>query len=217
MGIIRYADYRSLIFNFIKKEVDMNNTKELWYQPNVQSQNGDTIWTKLGLWSWALVNETLFKWSPVPCYAFRASLLKLWGAKIGKKCCINNTVKILYPWRLHLEEHISIDRFVIIHNPSHVYIDSHVGISTSVQMILGGHDIRSRGFEFQDKSLHIGAGAFIGGGSLLRGVNIGQFACIGAGSMVIKDVPENTVAFGWPAEIKGDRLPEEEYNKYRYK
>ena len=47
-------------------------------------------------------------------------------------------------------------------------------------------------------------GASIGTGSvLLPNITIGQFAMIGAGSVVTKNVPEYTLAYGNPAEIKG--------------
>ena len=45
-------------------------------------------------------------------------------------------------------------------------------------------------------------GASIGSGStLLCGITIGQNAIIGAGSVVVKDVPDNTVVAGNPAKI----------------
>jgi len=47
-------------------------------------------------------------------------------------------------------------------------------------------------------------GASIGASSvILPGVTIGQFAMIGAGSVVTKDVPEYAVVYGNPADIRG--------------
>lgn len=49
----------------------------------------------------------------------------------------------------------------------------------------------------------IGAGAFIGGGATIApGVRIGRNAIVGAGSVVVKDVPDNTIVVGNPAQIK---------------
>ena len=43
---------------------------------------------------------------------------------------------------------------------------------------------------------------WIGSGSIiLSGVNIGDNAVIGAGSVVTKDVPENMIAVGSPAKV----------------
>ena len=45
--------------------------------------------------------------------------------------------------------------------------------------------------------------ASIGSGAVILPVKIGRHALIGAGSVVTKDVPEHTLAYGVPAEIKG--------------
>ena len=48
----------------------------------------------------------------------------------------------------------------------------------------------------------IGRNCFIGVRSLiLPGVTIGDECCIGAGSVVTKDIPSNSVAVGCPARV----------------
>lgn len=53
---------------------------------------------KVQLW-WA-VQATLFRWSPQVMYRWRAFLLRMFGAKIGKNVVIRPSVKITYPWKL---------------------------------------------------------------------------------------------------------------------
>ena len=49
----------------------------------------------------------------------------------------------------------------------------------------------------------VGAGAFIGSGTLLVApVRVGAHAKTGAGSVVTHDVPDNTLAYGVPARPK---------------
>jgi acetyltransferase-like isoleucine patch superfamily enzyme len=50
----------------------------------------------------------------------------------------------------------------------------------------------------------VGFGAAIGANSTIRcGVSIGQWALIGAGSVVTRDIPDYGLAFGAPARIQG--------------
>lgn len=56
----------------------------------------------------------------------------------------------------------------------------------------------------RDRPVSIGDFAWIGMNSIiLKGVNIGAGAIIGAGSVVTRDVPENSVACGNPARVVG--------------
>ncbi len=57
-------------------------------------------------------------------------------------------------------------------------------------------------------TVSVGAGTFIGtGSSVVPGIRIGKNCVIGAGSLIIRDIPDNSKAFGVPARIIG-RIPE---------
>lgn len=52
----------------------------------------------------------------------------------------------------------------------------------------------------------IGDGAFVGAYTTVRpGVRIGDNAIIGSDSLVLEDIPEGGIAYGFPAKIRGDR------------
>lgn len=54
-------------------------------------------------------------------------------------------------------------------------------------------------------------GAIIGGGAVIKaGIQIGRNAVVAMGSVVTKDVPEDSVVIGSPARV---RYPRSEYNK----
>lgn len=62
--------------------------------------------------------------------------------------------------------------------------------------------------DWQVSPVHIGQGAGIGGGALiLPGVSVGEWAIIGAGSVVTRDVPDYGLAYGNPARLKGFVCP----------
>ena len=59
-------------------------------------------------------------------------------------------------------------------------------------------------------SVKIGAYTFIGAGSvLLPGVTIGKGCLIGAGTLVIKDIPDYSIVIGSPGQIKGSTLDQD--------
>ena len=63
------------------------------------------------------------------------------------------------------------------------------------------YEIRNKGLEYT-KPIKVGNNAWIGGNVVvLPGVTIGDNVVIGAGSVVNKDIPSNSVAVGNPCNV----------------
>jgi len=70
--------------------------------------------------------------------------------------------------------------------------------------IYGWHDARERTNGRFGRSVTIGRNVWIGGAALiLPGITIGDDAIIGAGSVVIRDVPDCVTVAGNPARLLG--------------
>ena len=121
------------------------------------------------------------------------------GAQIGSDCNINAQV--------------FIENDVLIGN--HVTIKSGVqlwdGIELEDNVMIGANTTftndlypRAKNKEWKLLTTRICKGASIGAGSvILPGLTIGSHAMIGAGSVVTKNIPKNTLWIGNPAQMKG--------------
>lgn len=167
---------------------------------------------------WRFVDFWLFKPSLTIFTPWRVFLLRLFGAKIGRGCYVSPKASIFVPWKLQMGNYSSIDDYAILaRDVGRIIIGDYVSISMGVHIVPGGHDIRSRGFENNATFVKIENGAFLGADSFVgRGVTIGQFSVLGSRAAAYKDIPENSVAVGIPAKVIGERIPHDEYIKYRY-
>ncbi len=152
-------------------------------------------------WLWALVQATIFRWSPRPWHGFRARLLKLFGANISapSHVVVFPTARITFPWRLTLAPRAMIGRHVNIYNLATITLDYGANISQYTHLCAGTHDYNRWDMPLVVRPITIGANAWLGADVFVGpGVTIGELAVIGARSVVIKDQPARMVCAGHP-------------------
>src|SRR5438094_10092499 len=128
--------------------------------------------------------------------------VNLYGCKIGKNTKIDSYVYI--EEGVTIGDNCKIRPFVFI--PTGVVIENDVFIAPNVTFTNDKHP-RAQG-EWTLLNTRVKKQALISPGSTINpGVNIGENALIGAGSVVTKNIPDNAIALGVPARVVGYRKP----------
>jgi len=150
---------------------------------------------KVQLW-WA-VQATIFAWSPQVLYRWRAFLLRLFGAKIGKNVVIRPSVKITYPWKLTLGDYAWVGDDVNLYTLGEITIGAHSVISQKSYLCTGSHDHASQHFTINATPIVIGEKCWLATDVFVApGVTIGDGTVVGARSSVFKTLPANVVCPG---------------------
>jgi UDP-2-acetamido-3-amino-2,3-dideoxy-glucuronate N-acetyltransferase len=122
------------------------------------------------------------------------------GSRIGRNCNIGKSVYI--DTGAEIGDNVKIQNFVSVYKG--VKIDDDVFVGPAVTFT---NDLYPRAFSWDDDHVvptWICKGASLGANStIVCGVTVGEYAMIGAGSVVARDVPPYALVLGNPGEIKG--------------
>ena len=122
------------------------------------------------------------------------------GAKIGERCSLGQNVNIgggaLIGSGVKIQNNVSVYDDVIIED------DVFLGPSCVFTNVVNPRAFVERKHEY--KKTIVKQGASIGANAtIVCGVTIGEYALVGAGSVVTKDVPPYALVYGVPAEVHG--------------
>ena len=122
------------------------------------------------------------------------------GARIGKNCNIGKSVYI--DINVVIGNNVKIQNFVSIYQG--VTIEDDVFIGPSVTFT---NDFQPRAFIWDEEKVVptlVKRGASIGASStVICGITIGEYAMVGTGSVVTKDIPPFGLVYGNPARLRG--------------
>jgi len=121
------------------------------------------------------------------------------GARIGRNCVLGKCV--------YVGKNVTIGNNVKIENRASIF----QGVYIEDDVFIGPHvvftnDLRPRAFNqsWQVIKTYVRRGASIGANStIICGIEIGEYAMVGAGSVVTKNVPPHALVYGNPARVKG--------------
>ena len=121
-------------------------------------------------------------------------------SKIGQNCNIGKSVYI--DTGAEIGNNVKIQNFVSVYKGVSLEDDVFVGPSATFT-----NDLRPRSFSWDEEHVVptlVRRGASIGANStIICGVTIGEYSMIGAGSVVVEDVPPHALVYGNPAKIRG--------------
>lgn len=111
---------------------------------------------------------------------------------------------------IKVDKNTVINSNVIIDGRGKIEIGENCSISRNVSIITLGHEPDDKSFALKAGKVTIGKDVWIGiGAIILPGIDIGDAAIIGAGSVVTKDVPKGSIVAGNPAKFIRKRSIEE--------
>lgn len=151
----------------------------------------------------ALVRQRVAQFNRAPSKGNLKQLYELFES-VGRRCFIEAGVHIDYGCHLSLGEQVYINAHCVFLDGAPIVLGDHVLVGPGVKFCTVQHPIeaeqRKTGVEWAEpivvrNNAWIGAGAII-----LPGVTIGENAVVGAGSVVTKDVAEDCVVKGNPAQ-----------------
>jgi putative colanic acid biosynthesis acetyltransferase WcaF len=101
---------------------------------------------KIGRVLWSTVAVTLWRWSPRPWNGLRRTLLRLFGATIGRRVAIDPTVRVEIPWNLTIEDDVRVCDGAILYSLGTISIGRGTLIGPFVHICAGTHDYSSPSF-----------------------------------------------------------------------
>lgn len=134
--------------------------------------------------TWYLIENILIN-SFLPGSFIKTSILKLFGAKIGKNVVIKPYVKIKFPWKLEIGNNSWIGEKVWIDNIARVTIGSNTCISQGVYFCTGNHNFNFETFDLDTKEVKVGNNCWIAAKVIIKpGTIIEDQTFIKTGSII---------------------------------
>ena len=152
----------------------------------------------------------LFLFRPTPrgiLYGWRRSLLRCFGARIGKGVHVLPSCRIWQPWKLTMGDYSCLSEQVDCYSVDQITIGAHAVVSQGAFLCSASHDITSPIMELAYKPIVIESQAWVAAKAFVGpGVMIGEGAVVGACAVVTRNVEPWTVVAGNPARVIKKRV-----------
>jgi len=158
-----------------------------------------TLQHRLARLAWGVVWALLARWTPRPMHAWRAVLLRCFGARLGRNCHIYPSATIWAPWNLVMEDEACLGSEVHCYSMAMITIGRRAVVSQGVHLCAGTHDFEDPSFQLVALPISIGAQSWICAEAFVGpGVSVGEGAVVGARAVAMRNVAPWTVNAGNP-------------------
>jgi putative colanic acid biosynthesis acetyltransferase WcaF len=155
---------------------------------------------------WGAIWLAFGRFTPPPFHPWRAMLLRLFGAKLGRGVRVHGSARIWLPANLELGDHVLIGPDVRLYNQGRITIGARTVVSQRAQLCASSHDLADPHFQLVLRPIVLGeqcwvaAEAFVG-----PGVTLCDRAVVGARAALFEDAATDGVYLGNPAQRVGTR------------
>jgi putative colanic acid biosynthesis acetyltransferase WcaF len=158
---------------------------------------------------WDICWAVLYRFSPRPFHGWRSLLLRTFGATMGSNCHFYPKSKVWAPWNLICADQVTAGDGAEIYNPAPITLGSHAILSQDAYICGATHDYDDPSFPLLAYAMQIGAYGWIcAKASVAPGVQVGEGAILGLGSVATRNLEPWTVNAGCPAvKVKERRRP----------
>lgn len=148
---------------------------------------------------WYVVSSVLFE-TAFPVNRIKISILRIFGAQVGKGVVIKPRVRIKYPWLLKVGDFTWIGENVWIDNLAAVNIGAHCCLSQGAFLLCGNHDYSKSSFDLMIGPITLEDGAWLGAKAIIcPNVTMGSHSVLSVGAVATKNLDANTIYAGQPA------------------
>jgi putative colanic acid biosynthesis acetyltransferase WcaF len=179
---------------------DLSKYDNSWYKPG----------NPVKRFFWYFTNIVFFINPFLPFSGLKVFLLRLFGAKVGKKVVIKPAVNIKYPWKMEIGNHVWIGEGAWIDNLADVKIKDHACISQGAMLLCGNHNYKKEAFDLIVRGITLEEGAWVGAHSVVcPGIVCKSHSVLAVNSVAVSNLDAYGIYQGNPAvkikerEIKG--------------
>lgn len=172
-----------------------------------------TLVNKISRSLWQIVWLLLYRPTPKLWHGWRAFLLRLFGARIGRPVYVYPSAKVWAPWNLTLGNHSTLADGVDCYCVDKIVIGNYTTVSQYSYLCTASHDYLDPGILTRPQMPLLTAPIILGDRVWLTadvfvgpGVTIADGAVVLARSSVFKDIPPWSVYAGNPASFKKHRI-----------